>query len=93
MPGAYLWAPALRFSAMARLAASRVVFSSTPGFYPIAWRPSTAAVLDHRPALPPGFWSTPSQLSTVIQNSPTAVIENSPTAVIENSPTPWLHQG
>ena len=61
MRGAYLWPLALRFSAMARLAASRAVFSATSGSYPIAWRPSTAAVLDHRPAPPPGFRSAPPQ--------------------------------
>ena len=61
MRGTYLWPPALRFSAMARLAASRAVFSATSGSYPIAWRPNTAAVLDHRPAPPPGFRSAPPQ--------------------------------
>ena len=74
MRGAYLWPPALRLSAMVRLAASRAVFSATSGSYPIAWHPSTAAVLDHRPAPPTGFRSDPPQSKrSVAASSPLTI--------------------
>ena len=74
MRGAYRWPPALRLSAMVRLAASRAVFSATSGSYPIVWHPSTAAVLDHRPAPPTGFRSDPPQSKrSVAASSPLTI--------------------